>query len=173
MEFIDVLKRRRAIRKFSSRKISDKKITELIKLANLSPSAGNIQARALVIVKNQKTIKKIKDVTSGLRRFENNIPILLVVLAKPNESAERFEKRGKNLYALQDATIFAAYIQLIAVSKKLSTCWVGSFNENKIARILNLPKTIIPVAMLPMGYPAEIPLAKDRKALKEIILKKV
>src|ERR1035437_2818079 len=141
MEFIDVLKKRRSTRNFSDKNISDTVINKIIELANLSPSAGNIQARAVVIVKDQKIIEKIKAVTFGLIRFESIIPVLLVILAKSDESVVKYKERGKN-FALQDATIFAAYVQLIAVEKGLSTGWVGTLDKKKIGKILNLQKGV-------------------------------
>jgi len=173
MEFIDVLKTRRSVRKFSDKDISEKLVKEIIELANFSPSAGNVQARAVVVVKDQVTIERIRAVTRGLSRFEGKIPFILVILAKPFESAERYEDRGKNLYAFQDATILASYIQLIATDKGLSTCWVGSFKETDVEEILNLPKEVTPVAMIPLGYASETPEMKERKTLEKIILKEI
>jgi len=173
MEFIDIIKNRKSTRKFLDKDVSESALNEIIELANLSPSAGNVQARAVVIVNDQNAIEKIRSVTRGLSRFEGKIPVLLVILAKPQESAERYEERGKNLYALQDATIFTSYLQLIAVEKGLSTCWVGSFNESKIGKILELSEDVRPVALIPLGYASETPAVKDRKNLNEIILKDI
>jgi nitroreductase len=173
MEIIELIKKRRSTRKFSDKKVSLDQIKKLIELANMSPSAGNLQARSIVIVQDQSVIEKIKEVAGGLSKFETKIPVILVILAKPEESAVRYEDRGRNLYSLQDATIFASYFQLLATEKGLATCWVGYFNEKDIAKILNLPNDVRPVAMLPIGYPAENPEPKDRKTLDKLILKEV
>jgi nitroreductase len=173
MEFIDILKTRRAIRKYSDKDVSEELVKEIIELANSSPSAGNVQARAVVIVKDQAVIEKIRAVSRGLSRFEGKVSFILVILSKPRESEERYEERGKNLYALQDATIFASYIQLIATDRGLSTCWVGSFNESDVEEILDLPEEVKPVAMIPLGYALETAEMKERKSLNEIILKEV
>jgi len=173
VEFTDILKTRRAIRKFSDKDVPEELVKEIIELANFSPSAGNVQARAVVVVKDQAIIEKIRAVARGLSRFEGRISVILVILAKPQESEERYEERGKNLYALQDATIFASYMQLIATDKGLSTCWVGSFKESDIEEILDLPEDVKPVAMIPLGYASETPEMKERKSLNEIILKEI
>jgi len=173
MEFINILKTRRAIRKFSDKDVPEKLVREIIELANSSPSAGNVQARAVVLVKDQEVIEKIRAVSRGLSRFEGKISFILVILAKPQESEARYEERGKNLYALQDATIFAAYLQLLATENGLASCWVGSFNELDVEEILDLPEDVRPVAMIPLGYASEIPEMKERKPLNEIILKEV
>lgn len=174
MEFLEVLKKRKSTRKFLDKDVSEALVNEIIELANSSPSAGNIQARSVIVVKDQNTIEKIRSFAHGLIRFEGKIPLILVILARTLESAERYAERGKNLYALQDATIFTAYLQLITTAKGLSTCWVGSFNENEIKTTLQLPKGFEPVAMLPLGYASEQqPKPQDRKSLSELILKTV
>jgi nitroreductase len=173
MEFLEVLKKRRSTRKFLDKTVPQEQINQLIELANSSPSAGNVQARSVVVVKDQIIIQKIREVSKGLSRFEGKIPVILVILAKIDESAGRYEDRGRNLYGIQDATIFAAYLQLIATEKGLSTCWVGSFLENELVKILNLENGIKPVAMIPLGFAAEEPEARGRKSLNELILKKI
>jgi nitroreductase len=64
-------------------------------------------------------------------------------------------------------------LQLAATEKGLSTCWVGSFNEDEIAKIIDLPMDVKPVAMIPLGYAAEDPSPTDRKDLGGIILKEI
>jgi len=173
MEFLDVLAKRRSIRKYLDKDVPESLINEIIELANSSPSAGNVQARAVVIVKDQALVQRIKEISKGLSRFEATIPVILVILAKIDESAGKYEDRGRNLYGIQDATIFAAYLQLIATEKGLSTCWVGSFIEDEMVKILNLEKGIKPVALIPLGFAAEEPDSRGRKTLNEIILKEV
>jgi nitroreductase len=173
VEFLEVLKKRKSTRKFLDKDVPQSKINELIELANSSPSAGNVQARAVVVVKDQNLIHKIKEVSKGLSRFEGTIPVILVILAKIDESAGKYEDRGRNLYGIQDATIFAAYLQLIATEKGLSTCWVGSFIENEIVKMLNLENGVKPIALVPLGFAAEEPAARERKSLNEIIFKEI
>jgi nitroreductase len=173
MEFIETIKKRRSTRKFLDKPIPELLIQEMLELANLAPSAGNLQSRSVIIVKDHAVIEKIRSVSRGLGRFEGKIPVILVILAKPQESSVRYEDRGRNLYALQDATIFASYLQLIAVEKGLASCWVGSFSEEEIMKILNLPGDVRPVAMIPLGYAAEDSTPKLRKNLSEIILKEI
>jgi len=173
MEFLEVLKKRRSTRKFLDKDVSDSDIKSIIELANSSPSAGNVQARSVVVIKDQITIEKIRTVAKGLSRFEGRIPVILVILAKIDESAGRYEDRGRDLYGIQDATIFTAYLQLIATEKGLATCWVGSFIEDEISDVLKLTKEVKPIAMIPLGYAEEVQLPRERKTLSEIIFKEI
>jgi nitroreductase len=171
MELVKVIKKRRSIRNFKTKNIQDKLLYKIIETANLSPSAGNLQARSLIVIKNQDTINKIRLNSVGMQKFKGYIPILLVIMANLKESAEVYKDRGKSLYAIQDATIFASYVQLLLTENKLASRWVGWFDERKISQILKLSKDIRPVIILPIGYPDEFPSAKERKTLGELILK--
>lgn len=173
MIFEEAVKKRQAVRNYLSKDVSDDLIIEVLEIANLSPSAGNLQARKVVIVKNLALRQKLKAVCRGLGRFPKEPPVIIVILAVPEESAVRFEDRGRNLYALQDATIFASYLQLAAVSLGLSTCWVGSFNEGEVSKILELPENLIPVTLIPIGYSDEEVGPKERKSLEDLILKQL
>lgn len=173
MLFEEVVKKRQAVRSYIEKPVEDNLIQKVLELANLSPSAGNLQARKVIIVKDLTVRRKLKASCSGLQKFPKEPPVIFVVCAVPQESAVRFESRGRNLYALQDATIFAAYLQLAAISFGLSTCWVGSFNEKIVSEIVGLPGDLIPVALIPAGYSDEEVKPKDRKTLEEIVFKKV
>jgi nitroreductase len=169
MEFEEVLKNRRSIRKFKAAEIPDKIIEQILELANLSPSAGNLQARKVVVVKD----KKIKEALS--RKEDDFVPraaAVFVVCAAPKESEIAYGERGKNLYALQDATLFASYLQLAVTSLGLASCWVGAFDEERVKKILGLRADLRPIVIIPVGYAAEEPLQTSRKSLKDISIYK-
>jgi len=64
------------------------------------------------------------------------------------------------------------HLVLMATALGLGTCWVGAFNAKEINALFNLKYNLIPVAVIPVGYPAgEIPLQRPRLTLEEIILK--
>jgi nitroreductase len=61
---------------------------------------------------------------------------------------------------------------LLAYDRGLGTVWVGKFEEKEISKILALPENLRPIVIVPIGYPAEKPIAPDRikkdKAIKFI-----
>lgn len=173
MEFSEVIKKRQATRDYLDKPVPEDLIRQILEQANFSPSAGNLQARRVIIVKDLDLRKKLKATCSGLGRFTIEPPVIFVVCSVPEESAVKYADRGRNLYALQDATIFAACLQLAAVSLGLATCWVGSFDEKEVSEILNLPKDLIPVAVIPVGYSAGEIRPKERKSLTELIFKEI
>jgi nitroreductase len=60
-------------------------------------------------------------------------------------------------------------MMLVAEENNLGTCWVGAFNENEVAKILNLPKNLRPIVIVPIGYPAEKSAAPSRVSKKEAV----
>lgn len=169
MEFEEVLRERRSIRQYRKKEIPEEKIRQILELANLSPSAGNLQARKIILIKDKKTKEKIA--RASLRQdFIAKAPVVFVICADPAKSAVKYRERGRQLYAVQDATIFAAYLQLAAASLGLASCWVGAFKEDEINEILALPENLKPIAVIPVGYPAEQPEETQREDLDGIII---
>jgi nitroreductase len=168
MEFAEVVRGRQSVRKFEEREVPEIKIRQLLELANRSPSAGNLQARRAVVVKNQDLKRKIARAALD-QDFILEAPAVFVILACPQESAQKYGRRGKDLYALQDATIFAAYLQLAATDLDLASCWIGAFREEEVSEVLGLPENLKPIAIIPVGYPAEKPDKTPRKDLNEIV----
>ena len=70
---------------------------------------------------------------------------------------------------MQDATIGCAYAQLAVTAQGLATCWVGAFQTDAIARILQAPHDWVPVAPLPVGYATEKPLETGRRDLADLV----
>jgi len=91
-----------------------------------------------------------------------------VFLADPDRSASRYGSRGRRLYSLQDATIAATFSMLAAEAVGLGTCWVGAFSDAEIRRAVRAPDSLIPVAILTVGRPAEVPSLTPRRPISEI-----
>lgn len=172
MEFEEVIKKRKSIRKFKEKEIPDKLIYKIIEIANLSPSAGNLQARNVIIVKNKEIKIKIAKICFE-QNFISEAPVVFVIFANLNESAKKYGERGKELYAIQDATIFASYIQLIATNYGLSSCWVGAFNETELKKLFEIKENLKPIAVMPIGYSDEEKERPPRRSIDQIIKKEI
>jgi len=103
------------------------------------------------------------------QQFIAEAPVCLVFCADPARSASVFGERGAKLYALQDSTIAATYAQLAIVAAGLGSTWVGYFEEDKILETLKLEPGLVPVALLSLGYPAELPEPSSRRRLDEVV----
>jgi nitroreductase len=156
MDLRDAIDTRYSIRQFHTTSVPENIIKEVIDLAKLAPSAGNLQSYRVII-----TQKKVTNIEA---------PVYLVICADLEKSASRYGERGRNLYALQDATIFAAYLQLVIVSAELASVWVGAFRENRIKRQLQIPDGLKPIAIICTGYPAIEKSGRRRRRYEEIVL---
>lgn len=170
MEFNEVIKNRRSIRQFKPTEIPDETIREILELAQLAPSAGNLQAYKVKIIKSKEDKMKLKEATMSKQESLVSAPVVLVICADREESGKKYEERGKNLYSIQDATIFASYVQLTIASMGLTAVWVGGFSEEEVKSALSLPENLQPVAMIPFGYPDGEPRPRERKNLEDIII---
>jgi nitroreductase len=73
------------------------------------------------------------------------------------------------LYAVQDATIACAYAMLAATALGLATVWVGAFRDDEVRRAIRGSEDIVPVAILPIGDPAETPEPTSRRAFGDLV----
>jgi len=132
----------------------------------MAPSAGNLQAYQVQVVRDQAKRKALAKAAYD-QGFIAEAPVCLVFCADPDRSASRYDKRGTELYSVQDATIAGTFAMLAAVDLGLATVWVGEFDEEKVQQILGI-ESIRPVAMFSLGYAAEVPPASPRRAIEEI-----
>lgn len=151
MDLKDTIQKRHSIRNFSDKEVSLDLIHEMIKFANLAPSAGNLQARDFIIV-NDIELKKRLSAAALDQEFIIEAPVNIVVCANLNRISP-YGMRGRELYCIQDSAASVEHILLLAVDNKLGACWVSAFDEIEVSKILNLPSYIRPVAIIPIGHP--------------------
>jgi nitroreductase len=84
-------------------------------------------------------------------------------------AVEKYRERGAQLYSLQDAAIAYAFAMLAATAQGLSTVWIGAFDPEAVRKLIGAPVGITPVAILPIGYPAEQPELTTRRRLEELV----
>ncbi len=156
MELKEAVNKRFSIRKYQTKAVPVSLVREIIELAKLAPSAGNLQSYKVVITREKLT--------------NIDAPLNLVICAEPEKSASRYGERGRNLYAIQDATIFASYIQLALVDAGLASCWVGAFREEKLRSLLKIPNNIKPIAIVCVGYAIGEKVGRKRRPFEKIVL---
>lgn len=169
MGFEELIKKRRSIRAFDSRPVPEELLDKILEAAMLAPTAGNVQAFRMKIVRDKATKDKL--VPACLDQvFIADAPVIIIFLACPTESKEHYGTRGEKLYAVQDATIAIYSAHLMAAELGLGSCWIGAFNEGNVAIAAKIPKEFVPVGLLPVGYPKESPGTRPRKALWKLII---
>lgn len=168
MEVFEAIKKRRTVRKFNpARKVADEQIEKLLQAAQWASSAGNLQARFFVVVRDQGIKRQLIEAAWG-QSFIAQAPVVIVVCADCKRSAAKYGERGRALYAIQDATLAAQNLWLAATEMGLAAGWVGAFDEGEVSQILDLEEGLRPIALMPLGYPAEPPPPPPRRPLREI-----
>jgi nitroreductase len=170
MHIPDAIRERRSIRAFTDREITDKEAELLVEAACLAPSAGNLQPWEFVIVRDPGLKRKLVEAAHG-QSFVSEAPVVFVVCAVPDRSAPRYGRRGRELYCIQDTAAAVQNLMLTAMANGLGSCWVGAFDEARAANALSLPKGVRPVAIVPVGYPAESPRQRPRRPVKQVLHK--
>ena len=168
MDVLEAIKGRRSIRAFKSQAVSTEIVERLIDAARWAPSAGNIQPWEFIIVRNPEIKRNLAKAALN-QSFIEEAPVVIVVCADEIRSSQGYGVRGKTLYCIQDTAAATQNIHLAAYSLGLGTCWVGAFNEEEARKILGVPQGVRPVAIIPVGYPAEKPSARNRRPLNQII----
>ncbi len=168
MEFFDVIRHRQSVRMFHNTPVEAWKIHKILETANSAPSAGNLQAYEIILVTDIR-IRRHLAMCALDQAHVAQAPVVLVFITVPKRSGWKYGKRGETLYALQDATIACTYAQLAATALGLASCWVGAFHDDCVRSALSLPDDVHPVAILPIGYPAEYPERTPRRPLHDLV----
>jgi nitroreductase len=149
--------------------VEPEKLRQLLEAASAAPSAGNLQAYEIAVVRDPELKEAISRSALGQRALVH-APVDLVFLQDPSRSASKYGQRGTELYAVQDATIACAYAQLAATALGLASVWIGAFHPDPIRRLLEAPAHLQPVALLALGYADETPEVTGRRSLDDLVV---
>ena len=172
----ECIKGRRSIRSFKADEVSPELIRELVETASYSPSWKNTQIVRYVAVTGQTKAKIAAECTDSWKKNEeiiNNAPVLMVQCFVRNRSG--FERDGSYTterddgWQMYDAGISAANFCDAAYEAGLGSVVLGIFDFKKASMLLSLPDNTEAVALIPIGYPTEIPPAPNRKNVDELL----
>ncbi len=170
MDVFEAIQNRRSIRIYKKGELSQETINKLVDAARLAPSAGNTQPWAFVLAASDRTKQGLSRAAYGQKSIED-ASVVFVVCVDEKTAEEAYGPRGKNLYCYQDTAAAIENILLAACAMGLGTCWIGAFREEETRKIINCPTHMRPVALVPVGYPAESPSARPRRSAGEIVYK--
>ncbi len=166
MKVLDVIQKRQSVRKYKEDPIPEKALMRVLEAARLAPSGKNIQPWKFIIVKDKVLKEKLAQASAG-QFFMAEAPIIIVGCGFPDNCYARMGRYMKSWSV--DVTIALEHLILQAQEEGLGTCWIGSFEEEEVKAILNIPENVKVLALTPLGYPDEIPRFRGRKNLDEII----
>ena len=169
MDLFEVIEARRSIRRFEPGvEVPAEAVERLLRAAVMAPTGGNRQPWHFYVVRDAELRQGLMAAAYG-QGFVGQAPVAIVVCADADKSGERYGPRGRELYCLQDTAAAVEHILLGAVALGFGGCWVGAFDEGAAARALGLPGNHRPVAIVPIGKPAEAPARRPRQGLDEVV----
>jgi nitroreductase len=166
-EVLRVVTQRRSIREFENREVPAEVVEKLAQALIWAPSAGNLQSRKFFFVTDGK-LKELLALAALDQSFIARAP-LVVVGCTDERIGQHYGARGAELYTIQDVACSIMSMMLVACENGLGTVWVGAFREKEVARALQLPAHLRPVAIVPVGYHASRPKAPTRVPLSEAV----
>lgn len=165
-----LIKSRRSVRQFDAgaEPVSDEVVDELLEAMRWAPSAGNAQPWRAHVVRDEATRRRLATAALG-QSFVAEAPVAIVVAVELREARSAYGPRGEELYGIQDSAAAIQNLLLAAHARGLGTCWVGAFRERSVAEALALPASQRPVAIVPVGRPAEAPSPPPRRPVEDLV----
>lgn len=167
MEVVECIEGRTSIRTFRPDAVDDEIVMEALRMANMAPSAGNLQAREFIVIRNSITKGLLSQAAYG-QDFVKTAPVVIVCCANL-ERIGHYGERGRSLYCLQDVAAAIENMALYLHGRGLGSVWVGAFDEEKARDAVGAPRHIRPVALVPIGHPAEKGVPRRRLPLDSIV----
>jgi len=168
MELFEAIRGRRSIRSYRPDRVPEQDLRKILEAAVCAPSAGNLQSWEFVVVRENETKVALAEAAYG-QDFIVEAPIVIVVCANMARSARRYRDRGASLYSIQDTAAAIQNMLLESYALGYGSCWIGAFDETKAARIVHAPSEVRPVAIIPIGPPAESPDPPSRIDLEKVL----
>ena len=168
MDFMTLAKNRFSVRNYSEKQIEKEKLDKILEAAHIAPTAKNQQSPRIYVIQSEEGIEKIRLLT----RCAYNAPTVMIIAYE--ESEQYFNEMEEKISSgQQDASIVATHMMLEAADLGVGSVWVDVFPNKKTAEAFNLPKSVKPVCLMPMGYAAEgakpAPMHESYRPLEEMV----
>jgi nitroreductase len=175
MEFDESVRRRRSVRKYRGEDVPLSLVSELIDLARNAPSSLDRQPWTFIVVREAGTKQRLAEIKNRFcppdkrafpADFLTRAPVLIIVCVDGEAAGDR---------AVENGILAAAYLLLGAVSRGLGGVYLSAYQRDEpalaeaIRHLLAIPENVLPVTIVPLGYPAEAPPPKSLRPLKEMI----
>lgn len=181
--YSDILLNRRTIRKYSPEPVDDKLLSDLLLMGCRASTTGNMQVYSIIVTRdiqikrdllplhfNQKMITEAPVVLTFCADFNRFNKWCLLRKAEPG-----YDNFLSFFTAAIDALLVAQTVCIAAEAKGLGICYLGTttYTADKIIKLLKLPKGVVPVTTVTLGWPSGKPEQVDRLPLEAVIHKEM
>jgi nitroreductase len=173
MDLHEALRAYQPCTRYLPKQIPDDKLKAVLSAARLAPSQNNMQPWRFIVVQDDER-KRLLSQACPKGKVLVDAPVVVVALAVEEDIP--FTIGGYiSAYPL-DVAVSVRQMQLAATAEGLGTMWIADFHEDKVRAVLGVPEGIHPLAIIPLGYPAEpngnngkSVVPEGRKSLNEIV----
>jgi len=169
----------KSIRKYKNTPVQDKDLNEILEAGTRASTTGNMQIYSIIVTRDEEMKKRLAP-THFNQPMATQAPVLLTFCADINRFNKWCEARNAEpgydnflwfTNAVIDAMLVAQNCCIAAEDKGLGICYLGTttYTADKIIEILNLPKGVIPITTVVMGYADENPCLTDRLPLEAVV----
>lgn len=158
MDTFECIRKRRDIRSFIDREVSDAVVIKIIEAGRLAPSAMNLQPWHFIAIKDRQIIRALGSLcTSG--KFVVGASVVVVVVTDPSNKWHEID----GARAVQN-------MALTGWNEGVGCCWIGAIDRARVKELLNIPMNLHVLTVLPFGYPEQfvVKRKKNRKSIQEI-----
>ena len=170
---------RKTIRKYSDKPVSDELLNRLLAEAMRTQTMGNLQLYSVVVTRSAEMKEKLPP-AHFCQPMVTQAPVVLTICADFNRTTRWAENRKATpgydnllsfLNAATDALLYTQTFCNLADEEGLGYCFLGTtvYNPKQIIDTLKLPRLVMPVATITLGWPDENPPLTDRLPLQSII----
>lgn len=169
---IESVKNRRTIRKYSGKDVPEALLGSLIEAAGHTQTMGNLQLYSVVVTRSEEMKERLSPLHFN-QPMVKGAPVVLTICADFNRTVKWAECRKAHpgygnflsfMNAATDALLFTQTFCNLAEAEGLGVCYLGTtlYMPLRIIETLRLPRLVMPVATLTVGYPDECPAQSDR-----------
>ena len=175
MQLDDAIRGRRSIRKFRAQAVTDDVLDALIDLARHAPSSMNGQPWTFTVVRDaelKRRLAAIKNQYCPAEKRDFRADFLIEAAAVVVISVDRAASHDR---AVENGVLAAATFMLAAHAHGLGTVYMSAFRDDEpavadaVRRLLGMPAHVLPISILPLGYPDEVPPAKAIRPRREVV----
>jgi nitroreductase len=163
MTVVEAICKRYSCRAYQDRPVEQDKLDKIFEAARQAPSAKNLQDWRFVVATDKKRKQQVADCTNQAKAFGQAGAIIAACSVCSDTM-----RCGQQIAPI-DVSIALEHIALAATELGLATCWIGSFDAEKVRQILEIPKDIAIIELMALGYPADGKRQTTREPMENIV----
>ncbi|MFH1181510.1 MAG: nitroreductase family protein [Candidatus Woesearchaeota archaeon] len=187
MDFEEVVRKRRSVREYENKEITDAQLKKLFDLVRFTPSAYNLQPWEFIIVRDSERKNALRECTPSKQQHVENAGADIIILGNKDPEAyldeikadeakrarvklltSRSEQESER-WTQRDGSLAAMTLMLAAQSMGLSTCPIGAFDADKVRKEFSIPEKFEIVLVVTLGYGKNIPEAPNKRSVESIM----